>query len=320
MYYIGIDVGGMSIKGGLTDKDGKLIYTDTVVTKGEYTPDSTISEDIHALTVKLIKGAGIDEKELAAIGIGQAGSIDSDRGIIRYWNNIPMKDVHVREEMAKYHTAPVFIDNDANVAALGEYKFGSGKGYDNLIFVTLGTGVGSGIIIDGKIFRGVDGAGAEAGHMMIHMNGEHCNCGRNGCWEAYASATALIRQTKQAINNNPDSMMAKIAKETGEVNGITAFKAAKSGDKAGKEVVETYINYIGEGLVNLANIFRPQAFLIGGGISKEGEYLTAPLQEKLDRDNFGADFNPPIVVKPASLRNDAGILGAVALAMDGAKG
>ena len=317
MYYIGIDVGGMSIKGGLTDGDGKLLYTDTVVTAGAYTEEHTISEDIHKLTVKLIEGAGIDEKDLKGIGIGQAGSIDSERGIIRYWNNIPMENVHVREEMAKYHKAPVFIDNDANVAALGEYRFGSGKGYDNLIFVTLGTGVGSGIIIDGKIFRGVEGAGAEAGHMVIMAGGERCNCGRRGCWEAYASASALIRQTKAAIAAHPESAMVRIAEEAGEVNGITAFKAAKAGDEVAKAVVDKYIDYVGEGLVSLANIFRPRAFLIGGGISKEGEYLTAPLQHKLDTENFGSKFNPEVVVKPAILRNDAGILGAVALAMQG---
>lgn len=315
MYYIGIDVGGMSIKAGLVDVKGNVLHKEVFVTKGGYTPEYTISNDIHKLIDMLIAGAGISESEVAGIGIGQAGSIDMEKGIIKYWNNIPMQNVHVVEELSAWHKAPVFIDNDANVAALGEYVFGSGKGMKNIIFITLGTGVGSGIIIDGKIFRGVGGAGAEAGHMSIIMDGEPCNCGRRGCWEAYASATALIRQTKAAMKDHPESMMHKIAAEAGEVNGMTAFKAARAGDKTGKAVVDKYISYIADGLISLGNIFRPEAFLIGGGISKEGEYLTAPLDEMVYNGCFGKEFNYRSIVKPAVLHNDAGILGAAALAM-----
>ena len=150
MYYIGIDVGGMSIKAGVTDKDGNVLHKTTLVTKGEYTKEYTISRDIHALIVKLLQESNIAESQIAAIGIGQAGSIDSARGIINYWNNIPMKNVHVVEELHAWHSCPIFIDNDANVAALGECVFGAAKGFDNVLLITLGTGVGSGIIIDGK--------------------------------------------------------------------------------------------------------------------------------------------------------------------------
>ena len=319
MYYIGIDVGGMSIKAGVADINGNVLHKTTIVTRGNYDAEYTISNDIHKLIVKLLDEANIPEEKIAAVGIGQAGSIDSERGIINYWNNIPMKNVHVVEELKKWHKMPVFIDNDANVAALGECVFGAAKGLRNVMLVTLGTGVGSGIIIDGKIYRGEYGAGAEAGHMRIVMNGEPCTCGGRGCWEAYASVSALIRQTKAAMEKHPESMMCSIAAEMGEVNGITSFKAARAGDKAALEVVARYIEYVGTGLISLQNIFRPQIFLIGGGISKEGEFLTAPLEKFVQDGMFDKETGDPIKIRPAALHNDAGILGAAALAIESVK-
>lgn len=319
MYYIGIDVGGMSIKAGVADINGNVLHKTTIVTRGNYDAEYTISNDIHKLIVKLLDEANIPEEKIAAVGIGQAGSIDSERGIINYWNNIPMKNVHVVEELKKWHKMPVFIDNDANVAALGECVFGAAKGLRNVMLVTLGTGVGSGIIIDGKIYRGEYGAGAEAGHMRIVMNGEPCTCGGRGCWEAYASVSALIRQTKAAMEKHPGSMMCSIAAEMGEVNGITSFKAARAGDKAALEVVARYIEYVGTGLVSLQNIFRPQIFLIGGGISKEGEFLTDPLEKFVQDGMFDKETGDPVKIRPAALHNDAGILGAAALAIESVK-
>ena len=319
MYYIGIDVGGMSIKAGVADINGNVLHKTTIVTRGNYDAEYTISNDIHKLIVKLLDEANIPEEKIAAVGIGQAGSIDSERGIINYWNNIPMKNVHVVEELKKWHKTPVFIDNDANVAALGECVFGAAKGLRNVMLVTLGTGVGSGIIIDGKIYRGEYGAGAEAGHMRIVMNGEPCTCGGRGCWEAYASVSALIRQTKAAMEKHPESMMCSIAAEMGEVDGITSFKAARAGDKAALEVVARYIEYVGTGLVSLQNIFRPQIFLIGGGISKEGEFLTDPLEKFVQDGMFDKETGDPVKIRPAALHNDAGILGAAALAIESVK-
>ena len=319
MYYIGIDVGGMSIKAGVADINGNVLHKTTIVTRGNYDAEYTISNDIHKLIVKLLDEANIPEEKIAAVGIGQAGSIDSERGIINYWNNIPMKNVHVVEELKKWHKMPVFIDNDANVAALGECVFGAAKGLRNVMLVTLGTGVGSGIIIDGKIYRGEYGAGAEAGHMRIVMNGEPCTCGGRGCWEAYASVSALIRQTKAAMEKHPESMMCSIAAEMGEVNGITSFKAARAGDKAALEVVARYVEYVGTGLISLQNIFRPQIFLIGGGISKEGEFLTDPLEKFVQDGMFDKETGDPVKIRPAALHNDAGILGAAALAIESVK-
>lgn len=318
MYLIGIDVGGMSIKGGIVDSEsGKILVQHAIPTTAKYTKEYSISEDIAKVIDYILNEANMKIDDIVGIGIGQPGSIDSERGVIRYSNNIALENVPVVDELKKKFNLPIYISNDANCAALGEYVFGAGRGYRDIVFITLGTGVGSGIIIDGKLFEGRSGAGAEAGHMVIVTDGNKCNCGRRGCWETYASATALIKQTAAAMElpENKDSLMYEIAKEEGKVSGKTAFVAAKKGDKGGQAVVDQYIKYIGEGLVNMANIFRPDAILIGGGISKEKEYLTKPLQEMMDTVTYGGKFNPRVIVKTASLQNDAGILGAAALVL-----
>ena len=316
MYLIGIDVSGMSIKGGIVDKlDGKIIEQYSIPTNA-YSKEYSISEDISKVIDYLIVKTGIKFDQILGIGIGQPGSVDSERGIIRYANNLSVENVPVVAELQEKYSVPIYINNDANCAALGEYVFGAGRGYKDIVFITLGTGVGSGIIIDGKLFEGRSSAGAEAGHMVIHVNGEPCSCGRKGCWEAYASASALIRQTKAMMDANPESLMHKFAQEEGKVSGKTAFRAAKVGDEAAQLVVDTYINYISEGLINMANIFRPDAILIGGGISNEKEYLTKPIQRLMDSTSFGGAFNPKVIVKTASLQNDAGILGAAALIIE----
>lgn len=314
MYYIGVDVGGMSIKGGLVTPDGKIVARYTVPTQ-VYDKNYSISEDIRKAIEGTIKEAGISVSEVKAIGIGQPGAVDSVRGVIRYSNNIALENVPVVEELHRYFDMPIMINNDANCAALGEQVFGAGKGYNDVIFVTLGTGVGGGFILNGKLYEGRECAGAEPGHMVIVCGGEQCNCGRRGCWEAYASVSALIRQTKAAMQNNPTSLMHEEAQKEGKVSGKTAFIAAKRGDAVAQQVVDTYIKYVGEGLINLANIFRPDVILIGGAISKEGERLTVPLQKMMDEQSFGAKFNPRVEVKIASLQNDAGILGAASLCL-----
>ena len=317
MYLIGIDVGGMSIKGGVVTQKGEIIFKTAIPTTEKYTADYSISEDIRKVIDLVIEGAKISIKDVRGIGIGQPGSIDSKKGLIRYSNNIALERVPVVDELKKYYDLPIYINNDANCAALGEVVFGAGKGYKDVIFVTLGTGVGTGFVMDGKLFEGRECAGAEGGHMVINMSKDAplCNCGARGCWETYASATALIRQTKEAMDKNPDSLMHKLAKEEGQVSGKTSFMAAKQGDKAGQEEVDKYISYISCGVVNLVNIFCPEAILIGGGISNEKEYLTNPIQKAVNEGRFGAKFNPTVDVKTASLKNDAGILGAAALVL-----
>ena len=215
----------------------------------------------------------------------------------------------MRELLQKYIDKPVYLGNDANVAALGEVVSGAAKGVKNAVMITLGTGVGGGIVIDGKIYEGQHSAGAELGHMMLIHDGEQCSCGRKGCWEAYASATALIRQTKRAMLEHPESIMNQMATQD-TVSGRTAFDAMRKGDKIAKDVVDKYIIYIAEGLVDIINIFRPEVLIIGGGICNEGDTLLVPLKKFVKEHVYGGDRNPEQVIEIAKLGNDAGIIGA----------
>lgn len=314
MYYIGIDIGGMSIKGGLVDEQGVIHVKEAVETKPER-HYGEIAKDIAALCKRLAALGNVPLSDIKGIGMGIPGTINSEKGIITYANNINFSNVPIVEELKKYIDIPVKIGNDANCAALGETAFGSAKEYKNIVFITLGTGVGSGIIIDGKIFEGKDGAGAEAGHICLVLGGEPCTCGKKGCWEAYGSATALIRQTKRAAEKYPDSLLNKIIAEDGKVSGRTAFKAAKEGDEVGRRVVKRYMRYVAEGILSLVNIFRPDAVIVGGGVSNEGEYFIKSIQKFVTRYSYGGKINPYVKVIRAGLLNDAGILGAAALCL-----
>ena len=208
---------------------------------------------------------------------------------------------------------PVYVANDANCAALGEAYAGCGNGAKNFIAVTLGTGVGSGVIIDGKIVTGVNNAGGECGHMVIVVDGEACTCGRHGCWEAYASATALINQTKKAMEQYPDSVMHQLAKEEGKVSGKTAFDAMRRGDIAGIKVVDQYIKYVACGIINLVNALQPEIICVGGGICNEGETLLRPLRRYIEAERYSVYSKIQTKILKAELGNDAGIIGAAIL-------
>ena len=238
--YIGVDLGGTNIAAGVVDENGKILAQGSVPTLNDR--DFTeIVKDMAELCKDITKKAGFELRDIEAIGIGSPGSIDNENGVVVYANNIKMDNAPVAAELKKYIDVPVNIENDANAAAYGEYVI-NGGGAKDFVFITLGTGVGGGIIIDKKIYRGFNGAGGELGHTTLVHEGEHCTCGNSGCWEAYASVTALIRQTKESMEKNPDSLMHKIAEEEGKVSGKTSFAAAKRGDKAAKEVVDKYIS------------------------------------------------------------------------------
>ena len=208
---------------------------------------------------------------------------------------------------------PVCVENDANAAAYGELVAGAAKGKSSCVCITLGTGVGGGVIIDGKIMAGHNFAGAELGHTVIVVDGEPCTCGRRGCWEAYASATGLIRQTKRAMEAHRDSQMWALAGNLEQVNGRTAFDAMRKGDAAGEAVVDDYIRYIACGLVNMINIFQPEVLCVGGGICNEGETLMKPLREYIERERYSQYSDKQTEICVAQLGNDAGIIGAAYL-------
>ena len=308
-YYIGIDLGGTFIKGGVVDDIGNIISSSKIPTEADK-GEKKVIENIADLCNAVCESANIPLADICGIGVAVPGTVDGERGAVVYSNNLGWNDVHLAEALSGYTDLPVKLANDANSAALGEALFGSGKKYKTTVMLTLGTGVGGGVVIDGKLYDGNRAAGAEMGHAVIMMDGEKCTCGRRGCLEAYASATALIRDTKRAVEKNPDSLMSKCR----TIDGATAFSYMDV-DKTARTVVDNYIKYLACGITNLANEFRPEAVILGGGVCNEGERLIRPLQAILDRDIFGGTRGPRVEIITATLGNSAGILGAAALWM-----
>ncbi|MCR4719577.1 MAG: ROK family protein [Firmicutes bacterium] len=307
MYYAGIDLGGTNIAAGIVDDDGKIIESMSIPTGAQRNFHEIVC-DMAELVKNLCQKKQISIDEIRAVGIGCPGSIDSEKGVCEYSNNLNMCHADITGEFRKILDIPVYLENDANAAALGEYEINA-KGSKSFVFVTLGTGVGGGVIINGEIFRGFNGVGAELGHTVINVDGEKCTCGRKGCWEAYASVTALIRQTKAAMEKHPESSMHKFAQEEGKISGLTSFLAAKEGDKYANQVVQKYFEYIAEGITNIINIFQPEKLAIGGSISKEGDYLLKPVSAMVERDDYNK-YMPKAKIEIAKLFGDAGIIGA----------
>lgn len=310
MYRLGIDLGGTNIVAGIVDENYKIVATANTKTSMPR-PAEQIVDDMTKVTFEAAKKAGITLDDIGGFGIGTPGSVDAQTGTVIYANNLGFYDVPLAKMMKERTGKQFFVANDADSAAYGEFISGAGKGANNFVMITLGTGVGGGVIIDGKIRSGFNGAGGELGHTVIQMNGEACTCGRDGCFEAYASATALIRQTKQAMIKNSSSIMWDICGgDLSKVNGLTAFDAMRKGDEAGKGVVDNYISYLSVGITNLINIFQPEIFCIGGGVSKEGDTIIKPLNRIVHSDNYARNMEKKTMLKAAQLGNDAGIIGA----------
>lgn len=315
MYYVGIDIGGTSVKTGIVDKQGNIVIKSSVPTLRTRDYNDVVGPVCEQIG-KLAADAGIDMAEIAGIGIGCPGIITSKTGVVDYscnlaWNNVPLAKAF-SQKLGK----PTYVSNDANVAALGEAMFGTGKNYKDVIFITLGTGVGGGVIIGGKLFEGYESKGAELGHMVIVKDGQPCGCGRRGCMEAYCSATALIRDTKRAMNKNKQSAMWQFVDgDINKVDGRTAFECSKMGDESAKEIIDGYVAYLGEGLSNFVNIFRPQAIILGGGVCAQGDYLVKPVQKYVDEHTYGGGRAPRTLILTATLGNDAGLIGAASLAI-----
>lgn len=313
-YRIGIDLGGTNIAAGIVDKEYNIIKKGSVPTRAQRHPDMII-EDMAILCKKLLSECKLTLSDIDSVGIASPGSVMPDKGMIAYANNINMRNYPIAEKLRSYlKVKKIFVENDANAAAMGEAIAGSGKGVESFVMVTLGTGVGGGVVLNGKIYSGPNYAGGELGHMVIEHNGHSCTCGRRGCWETYSSASALIRMTKERMLSDKSSIMWKLTDNDIEnVSGKTAFQAARQGDKAAREVCAEYVDYLACGLTNLVNIFQPNVISIGGGISKEGDTLLDPVREIVKRDQY--KHSSPIVteLKTAVLGNDAGIVGAAAL-------
>ena len=311
MIAIGIDIGGMSIKGAAVDSNGRVYEKFSLpFIKGE--PGEVTIHKLAEIVKEYIAAQKLESK-IAGIGIGCPGTLDVEKGIVNYSNNLGWNELPVADIMRETLPYPVRLTNDANAASLGEARFGAGKSYETIIMLTLGTGVGGGIIINGKLFEGNEGKGGELGHTVIAVDGEPCTCGRKGCFEAYASATALIRETKKAMISNRRSLMWKIAPDIELVGGRVVFEAVAQGDKVAKQVLDNYIKYLGEGILNYCNIFRPNVIVLSGGIANAGAPLFDPLNEYIKERNYGYKATPEVKVVPAELGYDSGKIGAAAL-------
>lgn len=311
---IGVDIGGTNLVAGLVDDNYKLIEKAECPANATRN-DEEIVADIIMLCKEVMKKKNLEEKDVQSIGIGIPGCHNPDTGVILYCANINFHNTPIVEMMKKELDIPVFLGNDADCAALGEAYAGATKEVDDSIMITIGTGIGGGIIINKKIYNGFNHIGGELGHIVIVSGGETCGCGRKGCWETYGSATALIRQTKAAIEANPESKLAKfVCGDIDKVNGKTAFDAMRAGCPVGTAVVEKYVEHFSTGITNIINIFQPEMIVIGGGVSKEGQPFIDMIMKHVTAERYGEGKGLPLTsLCTAELGNDAGVIGAAVL-------
>lgn len=308
MYRIGIDLGGTNIAVGVVNDRYEIVARRSVPTGAER-PAEEVIRDMGDAVEEALRQAGLTAVDCASMGVGSPGACDPQTGVVKRAYNLNWFDVPVCRMLHQRFGIPVRLGNDANCAALAEVVAGAAVGCQDMVLITLGTGVGSGIISRGKILSGLRGGAGEAGHMLLVLDGEPCTCGRRGCWEAYSSATALIRQARQAAAEHPESLLAGAE----EITGKTVFDAADRGDETANAVVDRFCDYLGAGVTNIVNALAPEVILIGGGISRQGERLLAPVRRYVERNCFGGLEGAIPIFAAARLGNDAGIIGAAAL-------
>ncbi len=313
MYRIGVDLGGTNIAVGVINEKMEIIGRGKKKTNMPRPAEEILADIVEAIRLACAD-AGITTDEIRSVGIGTPGTVNKESGVIEYANNLAFDKVPAVEILKSMLDVPYYLENDANAAALGEAIAGAGKGKKSFVAVTLGTGVGGGIVVDGKIWSGCNGAGGELGHISIKFDGEPCNCGRIGCWERYASATALVKQTKEMMTQHKDSKMWELC--SGDLNnagGRTAYDAMRLGDEWATKVVRQYEKYVAVGTVNIINAMQPEMICFGGGISNEGETLLAPVRAYAEQYRYSRYSKSQTEICRATLGNDAGIIGAALL-------
>ena len=315
MYRIGIDLGGTNIAVGIVNDEHKIVVKKTTPTLAKRPPEEIVA-DMARVCLEACAELKIDIKDVANIGIASPGIANPVNGCVEYANNLPFLRFPIVQLLAEglgIDRSVIKIANDANAAAWGEAVAGAAKGSANSIMVTLGTGVGGGIIINNKILVGFNSAAGEIGHIVIEQDGAPCGCGRRGCWEAYSSATALIRMTKEAVEECKKTGRYTSMLKAERISGRTACDAMRAGDEVGTEVYNKYVKYLATGITNLVNIFQPEVISLGGGVSNEGQSLIDAITPLVRAEQYGGDVVALTQLRIATLGNDAGIIGAAAL-------
>ena len=314
MKYVGVDIGGTNLKAGLVDENGVLLATQKMKV-ASIADDDGLAWTVASLVQELAHTVNISVSDVASVGVGVPGTVEIRSGSINYTCNLPLRNVPLRKLFHRYLSIPLYIEIDANCAALAEFLVGAGRDSKRFVTITLGTGVGAGIVHNGKIYHGANGMAGEVGHMVIQRGGLPCPCGRHGCWEQYASATALKRMTAAALAAHPHSILAQVVAENeGRVSGQSAFIAARRGDPVGQQVCDEYVDYLACGVVNVVNIFQPDTLAIGGGVSNEAEeQLLLPVQQRVARESIPCGRDRRTRIVKAELGNRAGIIGAALL-------
>ena len=305
--YLGIDLGGINVAAGLVTETGKIVSRRSV-------PTPRTPAGVADAIAEHVKGLLTETTEkVEYIGLGSPGTIEPDTGMVEYWSNLDFHHVPLAQMIRDRTGLPVLMENDAGCAALGEYVAGAGKGSRSMVVITLGTGIGGGAVLNGKLYTGLNHAGLEVGHLVIEHGGRPCTCGRKGCFETYCSATALIREARRAMDAAPHSQLWSLAGEKEKVNGKLVFEAYKQGDDLAAGVVQEFLEYLGDGVVSLVNIFQPEVFAIGGGLAGAGETILGPVREILDHEDYARSSSRRTRLVKARLGNDAGIIGAAML-------
>ena len=314
MKYVGVDIGGTNLKAGLVDENGVLLATQKMKV-ASIADDDGLAWTVASLVQELAHTVNISVSDVASVGVGVPGTVEIRSGSINYTCNLPLRNVPLRKLFHRYLSIPLYIENDANCAALAEFLVGAGRDSKRFVTITLGTGVGAGIVHNGKIYHGANGMAGEVGHMVIQRGGLPCPCGRHGCWEQYASATALKRMTAAALAAHPHSILAQVVAENeGRVSGQSAFIAARRGDPVGQQVCDEYVDYLACGVVNVVNIFQPDTLAIGGGVSNEAEeQLLLPVRQRVARESIPCGRDRRTRIVKAELGNRAGLIGAALL-------
>lgn len=318
-YRIGVDLGGTNIAAGVVNEKFEIIAQGSVPTQASRS-GVEIVKDIAAVCKKVIADAGLTEDDIVSVGVASPGTIDDVNGVVERAANLNFENfplIPLLRDMLSIKN--LYIENDANAATWGEVIAGAAKGSKSSVMITLGTGVGGGVVEDGKILKGFNQAGAEMGHIVIEVDGRYCTCGRKGCWEAYSSATGLINMTKEKLaeceEQGRKTVMTELVAKKGKVNGRIAFDGMRAGDEAAKEVVDEYVKYLASGIASTINIFRPEVLSIGGGISNEGQFLLDLLIPLVREQTNNSEFACKTDIRIAELRNNAGIIGAAVLGM-----